>query len=1502
MIQAGVLNVLVTASTGVANAKLKATQGVMRSTAATAESSAVASRAAWLKAGAGIAAVGVIAGKLSVDFNHAMTQIETQAGAPTGEIDKLKNSVLDLSKASEFSPEELAKGLFHIESVGMRGEKAMKVLHASSELAAVGQSDLEATTYALVSALETGIKGTETMAKTTGTLNAIVGHGDMRMEDLTAALSTGLLPVAKSFGLTLTDVGGALDVFTARGTPAQAAATRLRMTMSLLGAPTAAAGKELEKIGISSLQLGETMQKKGLLPALELLRSHLKRAGDAAHQAQVITKAFGGGRTSAGITLLLQNTKDLSERMQGITKDTGKFGEAVDKEMNTPAAKLHRAWNALQVDLIKLGDILDGPASTGALALAKGLGAVIGFFDRMPDAIKKTIGAFIALRIVSAAYFSFLAKAGFEAATMGGLAASKGFAMSMATGMTRMIPIALATVGLVSIIDSATKGDMEAAGTKMGGALIGGIAGGLVGGPAGAMVGAGLGAMVGGLFQNAFDDVHIKPIHIADFIKTDQKELHKLARDSARSVHAFVQSTEGLNKAKKNTADASKRVHHWEKIVQRDRKKFGPEDDRTLKDEVALGDARRRQVRAIHAEDRAKRKHGLAAKLLAADLADELTKEKELVRNYRALTRSSKQRFKDLLAEQGMTDKTREAGHKWEQNAHALKKAQQAHNNTLQKATSKLGPKWTKQLRSASDSAGGLTHRTSRLTEVIQNYYAGKGLPNALKGTHKLQQALIQGKDSLGHGFDSVQQMAQVLIKHGLDPLHKSTDQVGGRQKWLGVQVRGAGQALVHTKGATQDLRDFLEKLRGQSSDTGRGMKHDMGTTKNVTVTSVGKIGQLMARALKQLGVNKTFDLGAHTAKRAQGGFVVPGHGVGDKVRMTADVEPHETVYVLNKHATAELSALETANQKWPRSQLQGGGLIDRTGVPHYAAGPPQLASGGFAGMQPAITNLIQNVINRFGGGMSSGYRPGDPGFHGRGEAADWVGGDWTGASRYINSIGPSLLEGIHQAPPGQQVSWDSGHPVDPSFWGAGTWAEHTSHIHMATSSAVRAIKAEIKRILISGPKGNLKSLAQGVSDKVWKAANAYLSRIAPSVGPESASGGFSAQQLEALWIQAKGPRSIAPLMAQIALAESGGVPTAYNNSGASGLWQILGALVPGDLFNPLVNAKNAVAKFRTQGLSAWDASRPVWGGWASAHGFKGGGQLGVAETIHDNLRKASRRVGKLDEDIDIAQQLAGLASSPSGEELSPGEVAKQLRLEESLLEWLKKSRAIAKRGVHVARHAIDRIDKGHHIKHLQNRVDKLQARIKDEEKKKHPDQKSIGEMNKHVTKLQTEIDREKTKQTNLKGRLNTLRQGFGEKLTEMQGLTGRGGRIFDAKIAIDELKHTAVGGLSKPLHIDELMQFAEAMRFGAFAGNLPAFARGGYHSGGLALVGEQGPEIVDMSPARVYPSGTGPGGDVNVTVKFADGMGWLRQFMDIRIDTKDRKDAAHYRAGVSER
>jgi TP901 family phage tail tape measure protein len=271
-----------------------------------------------------VAAATVYAAVKAVSFNREMLKIQTQAGGSAAEVKKLSTEVLAMGGTVPQGPKELAEGLYHIESAGFRGAQAMEMLKASAEGAAIGGSELQATTQAMISVMASQIGGVHGAADAMGQLNAIVGVGDVRMEDLAKAMgSSGLLPVAAHFGLTLKDVGAMIATTTDNATPASVTLSRLRQAIALLGASSPKATKELASIGIGSKQLAEDMRKpNGGLVAIEDLAKHLQGLSKV-DQAQLISKAFGGGRSSAGVTLLLDEITRLQSKYDKLGKSNG---------------------------------------------------------------------------------------------------------------------------------------------------------------------------------------------------------------------------------------------------------------------------------------------------------------------------------------------------------------------------------------------------------------------------------------------------------------------------------------------------------------------------------------------------------------------------------------------------------------------------------------------------------------------------------------------------------------------------------------------------------------------------------------------------------------------------------------------------------------------------------------------------------------------------------------------------------------------------------------------------------------------------------------------------------------------------------------------------------------------------------------------------------------------------------------------------------------------------
>ena len=297
--------------------------------------------------------------KMSIDFQRAMEQVHTQAGASQAEVNKLNDRVLELAKSTSQGPEELANALFHIESVGFRGAKAMDVLKTATKGAAVGGADLEDTASALAAVTLTNIKGTQDYDHAMGVLNATIGAGNMRMGDLLEALKSGIVPTAKVAGLSLTGLTSALAMMTDEGVPAGVAANRLRTALLMMTNPTVKAQHALKTIGLSALDLGHELQKPdGLVKALTLLRDHMQKIQDPTKRLALIGDLFGGSRSAGTIALLFNNLDRVEMKYQQINKTAGHFNEDVAATQKTALFKLQAAWSSVQVAMIKTGSIL----------------------------------------------------------------------------------------------------------------------------------------------------------------------------------------------------------------------------------------------------------------------------------------------------------------------------------------------------------------------------------------------------------------------------------------------------------------------------------------------------------------------------------------------------------------------------------------------------------------------------------------------------------------------------------------------------------------------------------------------------------------------------------------------------------------------------------------------------------------------------------------------------------------------------------------------------------------------------------------------------------------------------------------------------------------------------------------------------------------------------------------------------------------------------------------
>jgi TP901 family phage tail tape measure protein len=245
--------------------------------------------------------VGAKAITMGADFQQGMTRIVTGAGEAQKNMGLVSNGVLNLAGKVGESTGDLSKGLYLIESAGFHASDALKVLEISAEGAKVGNADMATVADAVTTALNAYHMGAQGAAAATNALIAAEGQGKTNLEALASSLST-VAPIAAAAHVGLNEVLGAMATMTSQGTDAASAATYLKQTIGQLSNPSGKAAREMKDLGLTSVQVGQSLGHRGLAATLNLI-------------TDAVTKHMG----PAG-TVLIQHLKDAAKNTTAFQK------------------------------------------------------------------------------------------------------------------------------------------------------------------------------------------------------------------------------------------------------------------------------------------------------------------------------------------------------------------------------------------------------------------------------------------------------------------------------------------------------------------------------------------------------------------------------------------------------------------------------------------------------------------------------------------------------------------------------------------------------------------------------------------------------------------------------------------------------------------------------------------------------------------------------------------------------------------------------------------------------------------------------------------------------------------------------------------------------------------------------------------------------------------------------------------------------------------------------
>ena len=360
----------------------------------------------------GLAVVGgATAAKMAMDFQSAVTQLVTGAGESEKNIKLVSDGILSMAGTVGQTPQELAKGLYLIESAGYHGAAGLSVLKAAAEGAVVGAAPMADVSNALTTALHDYNIPASKAGQVTSALIETVASGKTHLSDLATSLGK-VMPQAAALGINFQTVTGGIATMTNAGLSARLASMHLSNTLLALSAPSTTAAKSMASVGLTTQQVKDTLTgPAGLQGALQLIEQHVSSTFPKGSVASVqALKNIMGGTAGYSTALMLTganaktfetNVKNIGERLGATTPKVQGFALA-QKDLKFQLDQLKGSSSAA---LIGIGQWLL-PKLSDVASWASG---VIAYFKKNPlmgtiasDAAIAAFGLAIAVKLKNA--------------------------------------------------------------------------------------------------------------------------------------------------------------------------------------------------------------------------------------------------------------------------------------------------------------------------------------------------------------------------------------------------------------------------------------------------------------------------------------------------------------------------------------------------------------------------------------------------------------------------------------------------------------------------------------------------------------------------------------------------------------------------------------------------------------------------------------------------------------------------------------------------------------------------------------------------------------------------------------------------------------------------------------------------------------------------------------------------------------------------------------------
>ncbi|WP_437226003.1 phage tail tape measure protein [Planctomicrobium sp. SH661] len=376
-------------------------------------------------------------------FESQMARVKALTGATGEQFTRLEQEAKRLGATTVFSASQAAEAMSSFALAGFSVDQILTAIGPTLDLAAAGQIEIaEAADIAAKIMSGMGLSAdhlghaVDVMAKAMTTANT-----DLTM--LGEAFKY-VGPMAKSAGISLEEITGAVQMLSNAGIQGEMAGSTLRGILLSLTSPSAAAANELKRLGVRVTD--EAGNVRGLADILGDLERGLSGVGSG-EKLRVLGTIFPARQAAGAAELVSQGADRLREATAALGDASGTASRIAGTQLDTLKGDVTILLSALEGVAIAIGEAFGSELRAAVRGVTSFLSALGTWIGENKQVVLTTVGIIVGILAAGVALIGLGGAIQLVAFGLGGLATAVGTVASLLGALLSPIGLILAGIG-----------------------------------------------------------------------------------------------------------------------------------------------------------------------------------------------------------------------------------------------------------------------------------------------------------------------------------------------------------------------------------------------------------------------------------------------------------------------------------------------------------------------------------------------------------------------------------------------------------------------------------------------------------------------------------------------------------------------------------------------------------------------------------------------------------------------------------------------------------------------------------------------------------------------------------------------------------------------------------------------------------------------------------------------------------------------------------------------